>query len=170
MAFRICMPSAATARPQDTLRATEEAVFSIETGQVIAGAMSRRAESHGHRLDRGASGGADRELAARPERPTVRTRSRTGSMKKLPKMTRAKPLGGHMLEIAFADGAQGAHDFAWIFDRVGPMNAPLQDPAYFARVFLENGALTWPNGFDLSPWNVRQRMDATAPSLTAANE
>jgi hypothetical protein len=22
----------------------------------------------------------------------------------------------------------------------------------FERVFLEHGAVTWPNGFDLSPW------------------
>jgi hypothetical protein len=39
------------------------------------------------------------------------------------------------------------------------MNEPLQEPAYFARVFLQMGALAWPNGFDLSPWNVRKRME-----------
>jgi hypothetical protein len=27
----------------------------------------------------------------------------------------------------------------------------LRDPAYFNRVFLEVGALTWPNGYDWSP-------------------
>jgi hypothetical protein len=27
---------------------------------------------------------------------------------------------------------------------------PLRDPAYFARVFLDDGILTWPNGFDPS--------------------
>ncbi len=26
-----------------------------------------------------------------------------------------------------------------------------KDPAYFDRVFLDFGALTWPNGFDWSP-------------------
>ena len=29
------------------------------------------------------------------------------------------------------------------------MIAPLRDEAYFARVFLELGAPTWPNGFDV---------------------
>ena len=28
---------------------------------------------------------------------------------------------------------------------------PLKEPTFFARVFVELGALTWPNGFDLDP-------------------
>ena len=31
------------------------------------------------------------------------------------------------------------------------MVQPLKDPAYFARVFLDLGAPTWPNGFDMAP-------------------
>jgi len=31
------------------------------------------------------------------------------------------------------------------------MVAPLRDPVCLDRVFLELGALTWPNGFDRSP-------------------
>ena len=30
------------------------------------------------------------------------------------------------------------------------MTKPLRDPAFFARHFIELGALVWPNGFDLS--------------------
>lgn len=82
--------------------------------------------------------------------------------KALPKIARVKPLGGYRLEIAFSDGKGGAFDFGWVFEHVGPMNEPLRDEAYFARVFLENGALAWPNGFDLSPWNVRERMEAAS--------
>jgi len=80
--------------------------------------------------------------------------------KTLPKIVRVKPLGGHRLELVFSDGKGGVLDFGWVFEHVGPMNAPLRDEAYFARVFLENGALAWPNGFDLSAWNVRERMEA----------
>jgi hypothetical protein len=29
------------------------------------------------------------------------------------------------------------------------MVEPLRDPAFFARVFIDDGILTWPNGFDL---------------------
>lgn len=79
-------------------------------------------------------------------------------MDKLLKIIRVRHAGDYRLDIIFDDGAHGVHDFAWLFDRVGPMNEPLQDQAFFARVFLEVGALAWPNGFDLSPWNIRRRM------------
>ncbi len=32
-----------------------------------------------------------------------------------------------------------------------PMPGPLKDPAYFVRVFIEDGALTCPNGYDWDP-------------------
>ena len=28
---------------------------------------------------------------------------------------------------------------------------PQKDPAYFKRVFVEDGAITWPNGYDWNP-------------------
>ena len=36
-----------------------------------------------------------------------------------------------------------------LFEKMGPMLKPLQDLAYFKRVFLEMGVPTWPNGFDI---------------------
>ncbi len=33
------------------------------------------------------------------------------------------------------------------------MVEPLKSPDYFARVFVEIGAPTWPKGFDLDPIN-----------------
>jgi hypothetical protein len=38
------------------------------------------------------------------------------------------------------------------------MLVPLRDENYFARVFLEFGALTWPNGFDIAPEWLRREM------------
>jgi hypothetical protein len=35
---------------------------------------------------------------------------------------------------------------------------PLRDPAFFARVFLDDGILTWPNGFDLDPIALHDEM------------
>jgi hypothetical protein len=40
------------------------------------------------------------------------------------------------------------------------MVRPLKDPAFFARVFVELGALTWPNGFGLDPIALHHRMSA----------
>jgi hypothetical protein len=60
-------------------------------------------------------------------------------------------LGDFMLEVEFSDGTTGVRDFRFVADKTGPMAAPLKDPAYFARVFIEDGALTWPNGYDWDP-------------------
>jgi uncharacterized protein DUF2442 len=59
-----------------------------------------------------------------------------------------RKLGDYTLEIEFSDGTTGVRDFSFIRDKTGSMSEPLKDPAYFARVFLEDGALTWPNGYD----------------------
>jgi len=45
------------------------------------------------------------------------------------------------------------------------MVQPLKDPAFFARVLVELGALTWPNGYDLDPIALHDRM-ATAGELS----
>jgi hypothetical protein len=67
-------------------------------------------------------------------------------------------LGGYKLEIEFSDGTIGVRDFALLSERAGPMVEPLKDQAYFARVFIEDGALTWPNGYDWDPIALHDEM------------
>jgi hypothetical protein len=76
-------------------------------------------------------------------------------------VTKLKCLGGHRLHATFSDGMSGEHDFSALVAKTGPMGEPLRDPAYFARVFLEEGAPTWPNGFDMCPDWLRQEIEAT---------
>lgn len=76
-----------------------------------------------------------------------------------------KPLGGFRLRTGFSDGSVGVHDFSSTAARDGEMVRPLKDPAYFARAFVEMGAPTWPNGFDLDPIALHDRM-AKAGELT----
>jgi hypothetical protein len=83
------------------------------------------------------------------------------------KIRKVRPASGKRLAITFEDGAHGVHDLAWLFEKSGPMLEPLRDQAMFERVFLEMGALTWPNGFDLSPWNVRERMQEAGELMPA---
>ena len=65
------------------------------------------------------------------------------------KVRKAKPLGDYRLMLEFSDDLVGERDFRPLIVREsGPMLEPLKDPAYFARVFIEDGALTWPNGYD----------------------
>src|SRR3954447_2071420 len=82
-----------------------------------------------------------------------------------------KPLGGYRLRVAFSDGSVGEHDFSSTAARDGEMVKPLKDPAFFGRVFVELGALTWPNGFDLDPINLYMQMrDAGELTQVAAEE
>jgi len=76
------------------------------------------------------------------------------------KITKLKRLGGYRLHATFSDGTAGEHDFSALVDEAGPMFKPLRDPAYFACVFLEDGAPTWPNGFDLCPDWLRSEIEA----------
>ncbi len=71
-----------------------------------------------------------------------------------------RPLGDYKLEIEFSDGTVGVRDFAFVVGKTGPMVQPLKDPAYFARVFVEDGALTWPNGYDWDPIALHDEMKA----------
>jgi len=64
---------------------------------------------------------------------------------------RVRPLEGQKLWLRFTDGSEGVRDLSDVLSKGGPMVEPLRDPAYFNRVFLEMGAPTWPNGFDLDP-------------------
>jgi Protein of unknown function (DUF2442) len=70
-----------------------------------------------------------------------------------------KTMGGYRL-VVFSDGSVGVHGFSATAARDGEMVRPLKDPAFFARVFVELGALTWPNGYDLDPIALHDRMAA----------
>lgn len=54
----------------------------------------------------------------------------------------------HVLAISFSDGSSGIRNFKHLVGREGTLAEPLADPDYFARVFVEDGILTWPNGYD----------------------
>jgi hypothetical protein len=82
---------------------------------------------------------------------------------------RVRPLDHHRLWLRFTDGSEGVRDLSDLFAKDGPMIEPLKDPAFFDRVFIEMGAPTWPNGFDLDPINLYMELrDAGALTRTAA--
>ena len=88
----------------------------------------------------------------------------------LTKMASLEKLGGFRLRVRFSDGSEGVHDFAALVKENGPMLEPLRDEAYFARVFLEFGAPTWPNGFDIAPEWLRREMAAAGELTRVAAE
>jgi Protein of unknown function (DUF2442) len=62
---------------------------------------------------------------------------------------RVEPHGGYRLGVVFSDGTEGERDFSDLIAEGGEMVEPLRHPVFFSRVFLDDGILTWPNGFDL---------------------
>lgn len=82
---------------------------------------------------------------------------------------RLRPLEGQRLWLRFTDGSEGVHDLSDIIAKGGEMVEPLKSKQYFDRVFVEMGAPTWPNGFDLDPINLYMQLrDAGALSSVAA--
>lgn len=82
----------------------------------------------------------------------------------------AKPLGAFRLHVRFSDGREGVADLSRLAARTGPMAAPLGDPAFFARVFVEAGVPTWPNGYDYAPSALYAEMRAVGALGRAAAE
>ncbi|MEL6568585.1 MAG: DUF2442 domain-containing protein [Pseudomonadota bacterium] len=72
-----------------------------------------------------------------------------------------------VLRLRFSNGSVGEVDLSPMIARDTAMTAPLADPDYFARVFLEAGAPTWPNGFDLAPWALHADLAAAGALQTA---
>lgn len=103
----------------------------------------------------------------------MRKRTAAASASQVPPMidvVSVKPVGGYRLRVAFSDGSEGEHDFSATAARDGEMVRPLKDPAFFARVFVELGALTWPNGFDVDPIALHDRMAAAGELRQVAAE
>ena len=69
----------------------------------------------------------------------------------LVQIRKLRRLGDYRLKLWFSDGRAGEWDFSELARRDTPVTRLFRDPAYFDRVFLEFGALTWPNGYDWSP-------------------
>ena len=72
-------------------------------------------------------------------------------MENLVDITGVVVVADHRLRLTFADGTTGEVDFGgrhW-----GGVLAPLSDPAFFARVNVDQqaGTITWPGGLDLAP-------------------
>jgi hypothetical protein len=93
---------------------------------------------------------------------------RTG-MIEIIKILTIEKLRSFRLRLHFSDGTEGEWYFEGLIAEGGSMVEPLKSPKYFKRVFLQLGALTWPNGFDLDSIALHnEMMRAGALRRTAA--
>jgi hypothetical protein len=74
------------------------------------------------------------------------------------KLVSADPTGARRMILHFSDGSWGEFDFDSFVEAATEMTTPLADPDFFARFFIEAGALAWPNGFDLAAGSLHRRL------------
>lgn len=67
-------------------------------------------------------------------------------------------VGPTCLSLAFTDSSEAVWSADDLIARDTVMTRPLADPAYFARAFIEGGALAWPNGLELSASSLHRRL------------
>lgn len=80
----------------------------------------------------------------------------------------ADPLSGYRLHLCFEDGIEGVVWLGSLLSFRGVF-APLQDPGFFARVRVdpELGTITWPNGADLDPDVLYERLVPNSDDLAS---
>ena len=68
------------------------------------------------------------------------------------KVTTLRVTDDFRLTLRFRDRLVAELDFSEdVKEDHGPMAEPLRDPAYFASATIEDGVLTWPNGYNIDP-------------------
>ena len=73
----------------------------------------------------------------------------------------AKHVRDHVVWVKFEDGTEGEIDLA--AELWGPVFEPLKNPEYFAQVSVaEYGTIAWPNGADLAPEFLYERVHVHA--------
>ena len=73
------------------------------------------------------------------------------------RVVKVRALSGWRLAVEFSDGVRGEVSLQ---DRLfGPVFEPLRDPGFFGQVFVDEfGAICWPNGADLAPDALHERL------------
>jgi hypothetical protein len=84
------------------------------------------------------------------------------------KLVHIQPAGDAQLDLTFSDGTTARWSAADLIARATVLTMPLSDPAYFARAFIEAGALAWPNGLEFSAMALHRRLDEAGALRKAA--
>jgi hypothetical protein len=84
------------------------------------------------------------------------------------KLTHVEPVGSRSLLLRFSDGSEGVWDATSIIARETTLTKALEDEGYFAKAFVDEGALAWPNGLDFAAHALQQEL-AQAGSLKSAD-
>jgi hypothetical protein len=78
-------------------------------------------------------------------------------MLKLNDVTGIEYRGGHVYRIRFDDGLEGDVDFSDYVGR-GPVFEAFADLSFFQSARVEAGTITWPNGADIAPETLYEKV------------
>lgn len=81
----------------------------------------------------------------------------------IPRVAKAKFLRPYVIHLLFSDGTEGDVDLGG--ELYGELFEPLKDPAMFAKFVIHPDfhTLCWPNGADLAPEFLYERVGRVAP-------
>jgi len=74
--------------------------------------------------------------------------------------------GGFVYRIVFDDGKNGELDFSEYIGR-GPVFEAFRDASFFKRATIEGGTISWPNGADIAPETLYEKI--CCQSVTSAD-
>lgn len=74
------------------------------------------------------------------------------SMRGTPRLSKARPIEGYTVHVAFEDGLSADVDLSYLLD-YGGVFEPLRDPEFFSRLRVddEGATIIWPNEADIAP-------------------
>lgn len=81
-------------------------------------------------------------------------------------------LSDYRIAVTFADGTTGVADLSPRLSQglLGDGFDVLCDQQFFAKAYLEHGALTWPGGVDLAPDAMYERIKKSGISILLAKD